>query len=87
MELDDDNIKRVETLCDKAISEIGEHVDTITIIVTVSNAGRATDGGILSTMRKFGSGSYYAQYGAAKEWVTRQEHEMANPVHPDEPEF
>ena len=58
----------IRHLCDKAAAAIGEHADSIVIIVTYP-AGVNPAGHPLTSNYKTGRGNYYAQRGSVIEWI------------------
>lgn len=53
---------------DKAAEELGEHVDSVQIIITYHRGDRGE-----SASYSNGKGCFYARMGAVKEWVIRQD--------------
>jgi len=56
-------------LVDKAVAELGEHFDTIQILVTRHASG--DEGGTVNI--SIGVGNWFARYGQAKEWCLKAE--------------
>lgn len=58
----------LQELLEKSANEIGAVADSVLIIATYHDGNQSITNAIST-----GYGDYYARYGAAKEWVMRQE--------------
>lgn len=78
--------KLIRHLCDKAAAGIGEHADSVVIIVTYP-AGLNKDGHPATAHYKTGRGNYYAQRGSVIEWIdATRETSVSTPLdQPPEP--
>lgn len=64
--------EELQKLLKDTASSLGEHFETVTIIVTHNNP----DDEKMTAMMCAGCRNFYAQYGAVKEWIIRREYEI-----------
>jgi hypothetical protein len=62
-------MSETESIIEKAVTQLGEHFDTVQIFVTRHESGEK--GGTLHNQS--GVGNWYARYGQVREWVNQQE--------------
>lgn len=60
------NPDEAQKILKQASTSLGEYFDSVRIIVTAEN-------GDSFALHSFGSGSYYAQLGAVRDWLIHQE--------------
>jgi hypothetical protein len=65
----EEQMERVKALVKKAVQELGEHVDTVRIFVTVAS----DDDSHAHCSYTQGGGNFYAQRGQVQEWLIRED--------------
>jgi hypothetical protein len=60
----DEDLERVK----KAVSDLGEHFDTVQIFITRQEPGQKSTQHIA-----LGSGNWFARYGQVREWMIRED--------------